>query len=75
LVPDRFQEVQWTPLQGKCKEAFVQADIAERRIAGGVGGLSRSWLGSTYATCGDVERAREKLAELHAFEAKRYVAD
>jgi len=60
-------------LAKKCKEAFVQAEIAERRIAGGVGALSRSWLGSTYATCGDVTRAREKLGELHAFEAKRYV--
>jgi len=60
-------------LQGKCKEAFVQAEIAERRIAGGVGALSRSWLGSTYATCGDATRAREKLAELHGFETKRYV--
>jgi len=60
-------------LAKKCKEAFVQAEIAEHRIAGGVGALSRSWLGSTYATCGDVTRAREKLAELHAFEAKRYV--
>jgi len=60
-------------LQGKCKDAFVQAEIAERRIAGGIGALSRSWLGSTYAICGDVTRAREKLAELQAFEAKRYV--
>lgn len=60
-------------LAKKCKEAFVQAEIAERRIAGGVGTLSRSWLGSTYATCGDLTRAREKLGELHAFEAKKYV--
>ena len=60
-------------LEKKCSEAFVQAEIAERRIAGGVGALSRAWLGSTYATCGDVTRARQKLAELHAFEAKRYV--
>jgi Tfp pilus assembly protein PilF len=59
-------------LQGKCQDAFVQAEIAERRIAGGVGALSRAWLGSIYATCGDVTRAREKLGELHAFEAKRY---
>ena len=50
-----------------------QAEIVERRIAGGVGALSRSWLGSIYATCGDVGRAREKLSELQAFEAKRYV--
>jgi TolB-like protein/Tfp pilus assembly protein PilF len=60
-------------IQKKCKEAFVQTEIAERRIAGGAGPLSRSWLGSTYATCGDIVRARQKLAEMHAFEAKRYV--
>ena len=60
-------------LQGNCKQAFENAAIAERRIAGGVGALSRAWLGSTYAICGDVTRAREKLSELHAFEAKRYV--
>lgn len=60
-------------LEKKCNEAFGQAEIAEHRIAGGVGALSRAWLGSTYATCGDVTRARQKLAELHAFEAKRYV--
>ena len=51
----------------------MQAAIAEQRIAGGVGALSRSWLGSINATCGDGTRVREKLAELHAFEAKRYV--
>ena len=73
-VPPAFIKLARTlGLQGKCEEAFVQADIAERRIAGGVGGLSRSWLGSTYAMGGDVTRAREKLGELHAFEAKRYV--
>jgi TolB-like protein/Tfp pilus assembly protein PilF len=60
-------------LEKKCNEAFVETEIAERRIAGGVGALSRSWLGATYATCGDATRAREKLGELHAFEAKRYV--
>jgi len=60
-------------LAQKCKEAFVQTEIAERRIAGGEGPLSRSWLGSTYATCADSKRARQKLAELHAIAAKRYV--
>jgi hypothetical protein len=60
-------------LEKKCNEAFAQAEIAERRIAGGVGALSRAWLGSTYAACGDVSRARQKLAELQAFQAKRYV--
>jgi hypothetical protein len=38
-----------------------------------VSGPCRDRLGSTYATCGDVTRAREKLGELHAFEAKKYV--
>ena len=60
-------------LAQKCKEAFVQTEIAERRIAGDEGPLSRSWLGSTYATCADSKRARQKLAELHAIAAKRYV--
>jgi Tfp pilus assembly protein PilF len=50
-------------LEKKCNEAFVQAEIAEHRIAGGVGALSRAWLGATYATCGDVTRARQKLAD------------
>jgi eukaryotic-like serine/threonine-protein kinase len=60
-------------IQKKCEQAFVQTEIAERRIAGGAGALSRSWLGATYATCGDTARARQKLAELHALEAKQYV--
>lgn len=60
-------------LQRKCKDAFVQTEIAERRIAGGAGVLSRSWLGATYATCGDTTRAGQKLDELTALEAKQYV--
>jgi TolB-like protein/Tfp pilus assembly protein PilF len=60
-------------LQKKCNEAFAQAEIAERRLAGGVAPLSWSWLGVAYATCGDVVRARDKLAQLHALEAKQYV--
>lgn len=51
----------------------MQTEIAERRIAGGAGALSRSWLGATYGTCGDKARAHQKIAELHALEAKRYV--
>ena len=35
--------------QKKCPEALAQAEIAERRIAGGAAPLSRSWLGATYA--------------------------
>ncbi len=57
----------------KCKEAFVQAEIGERRIAGGTAPLSWSWLGVTYALCGDTARARQKLDALHALEKKQYV--
>jgi serine/threonine-protein kinase len=60
-------------IQKRCKEAFVQAEIAERKIAGGAAPLSRSWLGATYATCGDSKRARQKLDELHALEKDQYV--
>ena len=60
-------------LQNDCKEAFAQAEIAERRIAGGAAPLSWSWLGVTYATCGDTARARDKLDQLHALEEKQYV--
>jgi TolB-like protein/Tfp pilus assembly protein PilF len=59
--------------QKRCKESFAQAEIAERKIAGGAAPLSRSWLGVTYALCGDTARAREKLGELHALEKKQYV--
>jgi tetratricopeptide (TPR) repeat protein len=60
-------------IQKKCKEALAQAEIAERRIAGGAAPLSWSWLGATYALCGDTARARQKLDELHALESKQYV--
>ena len=59
--------------QGKCEEAFAQAEIAERRLAGGAAPLSWSWLGVTYATCGDTARARQMLQRLHALEEKQYV--
>jgi tetratricopeptide (TPR) repeat protein len=60
-------------IQKKCKEALAQAEIAERRIAGGAAPLSWSWLGATYALCGDTQRSRQKLDELHALESKQYV--
>ena len=59
--------------QKKYPEALAQAEIAERRIAGGAAALSRSWLGATYAICGETARARQKLAELHALAEKQYV--
>jgi len=58
---------------GKCKEAYAQTEIAERRLAGGAAPLSWSWLGVTYATCGDTVRARQMLERLHALEEKQYV--
>ena len=60
-------------IQKKCKEAIVQAEIAEGRIAGGAAPLSQSWLGAAYATCGETARARKKLDALHALEKKQYV--
>jgi TolB-like protein/Tfp pilus assembly protein PilF len=60
-------------IQKKCPESSAQADIAEKKIAGGAAPLARSWLGITYATCGDTVRARQKLAELHALEKSQYV--
>ena len=59
--------------QRKCPDALAQAEIAERRIAGGAAPLSRSWLGATYAICGETVRARQKLDELHALSQKQYV--
>ncbi len=40
---------------------------------GRVGALSRSWLGSTYATCGGTGHVHQKLGELHTIAAQRYV--
>ena len=59
--------------QKQCKDALLQADIGEKKIAGGRAPLVRSWLGATYALCGDSKRAREKLAELHDMEKTAYV--
>ncbi len=60
-------------LDQQCAEALAQAEIGEHRIAGGVAPQCWSWLGVTYALCGDVTRARAKLDQLHALEAKQYV--
>jgi serine/threonine-protein kinase len=59
--------------QKKCPEALAQAEIAERRIAGGAVPLSRSWLGAAYGLCAETARARQKLDELHALSKKQYV--
>ncbi len=59
--------------QKRCPEALAEADNAERRIAGGASPLSRSWLGITYAVCGETARARQKLEELHALAREQHV--
>ncbi len=60
-------------LEKRCPEAFEQAEVGERRIAGGAAPLSRSWLGATYALCGDRRRAQQKLDELTALQKTQYV--
>ena len=59
--------------QEKCPEALVPVDIAERRIVGGAAPLSHSWLGYTYAICGETKRARQSLEGLQALARERYV--
>ena len=59
--------------QKKCPEALVQAEIAERRIAGGAAPTAHSWLGYTYAICGETARARQSLDGLQALARERYV--
>ncbi len=59
--------------QKRCKESLEQSEIGERKIAGGAAPLARSWLARNYALCGDMARARQKLEELRALQAKRYV--
>ena len=59
--------------QKKCTESLAQAEIAERRIADGVAPTSRSWLGFTYAICGETARARKALDWLESLSRKQYV--
>jgi TolB-like protein/Tfp pilus assembly protein PilF len=55
---------------GRCEEAMLTAQDAEAQLHGGSTPLARSWLGYSYAVCGDVERAREALNELEAYDAE-----
>ena len=52
---------------------MVQAQKGEAIIADGAAPVARAWLGAVYGTCGDVTRARQKLAELQALAQKQYV--
>ena len=60
-------------LQKKCLESLVQAQKGEAIIADGAAPLARAWLGAAYGTCGDVTRARQKLADIQTLEKKQYV--
>ena len=57
----------------QCEEAFETAESAEAELHGGGTPLARSWLGYTYAKCGDTLRTDEALAALDRFAEDRYV--
>ena len=57
----------------RCDDAFVTAEAAEAELHGGGTPLARSWLGYTYAKCGDTQRTDEALATLDRYAAERYV--
>ena len=52
---------------GQCEEAFATAESAEAELHGGGTPLARSWMGYTYGTCGDIERAEAALRALDEF--------
>jgi uncharacterized protein (TIGR02996 family) len=57
----------------RCEEALDTAAGAEAQLHGGSTPLARSWLGYTYATCGDLERGQAALKELDEMAAEGYV--
>ena len=58
---------------GRCDEALTTAEEAEAQLHGGSTPLARAWLGYTYATCGDLERANAALDDLDRMAAEGYV--
>jgi tetratricopeptide (TPR) repeat protein len=55
---------------GRCEEAMRTAEDAEAQLHGGSTPLARSWLGYSYAVCGDEERTSAALRELEAYDAE-----
>jgi serine/threonine-protein kinase len=55
---------------GRCEEAMATAKDAEAQLHGGSTPLARSWLGYSYAVCGDAERTESALRELEAYDAE-----
>ena len=58
---------------GRCEDAFATAEAAEAELHGGGTPLARSWLGYTYALCGDAVQIEATLATLDAYGEERYV--
>ena len=58
---------------GLCVEAFATAESAEAELHDGGTPLARSWLGYTYAKCGDATKTEAALATLDGYGEERYV--
>ncbi len=54
----------------RCQEALTTAEAAEAQLHGGSTPLARAWLGYTYGTCGELDRANDALLELDAMAAE-----
>ena len=50
----------------RCQEALTTAEAAEAQLHGGSTPLARAWLGYTYGTCGELDRANDALLEFLA---------
>jgi len=57
----------------RCAEALETAAEAEAQLHGGSTPLARSWLGYSYATCGEAELAADALVELDRMAEEQYV--
>jgi serine/threonine-protein kinase len=58
---------------GRCDEALASAASAEALLAGSDTPATRSWLGFTYARCGQKEKAYEALETMRALAGQGYL--
>jgi len=58
---------------GMCEEALASAESAEALLAGSDTPATRSWLGYTYARCGQKEKAYEALEAIRALSDQGYL--
>ena len=56
---------------GLCEQAFATAESAEAELHDGGTPLARSWLGYTYAKCGDATKTEAALATLDGYGEER----